>query len=264
MGNLFTRRAIALLLAIALAVVAAIAVFNYVRGVEDELLDERDLVEGYVATQRIEVGTLADTAIQLEQIQEAQIPRDLLTEDAITDLTQITGRVVEEVILPGDIIVSGRFAAPGQGANVLTIPPEHQAVSFDVGVPPGVAGFLREGDHVSIVATIAAPGADAPGTAAADEEGDGGQEPDVRSEYVLQDVEILAIGRRVPPSEENPAGSTDTEGSGILLTVALLPDEVEKLVFANSNGELWLTLLPEDERDPVDTDGITVEELFDE
>ncbi len=157
-----TRRAIAFVIAAILAIVAVIAALSYLRGVENEAAEEADAVVGYVATQRIEPGTLADTAIQSGLIEEREIPRSLLAEGAITELSQVTGRTVQEVILPGDQIVDARFAAPGQGVQVLTIPPDHQAMSVAVGIPPGVAGFLRAGDFVSIISFIDVPAPDEP------------------------------------------------------------------------------------------------------
>lgn len=258
MGNLFTRRAIAFLLAVALAILAVVAVLNYVRNVESQAASEADLVRGYVATQRIEPGTLADTAIQLEAIREEQIPRELLAPDAVTDLTLIGGRTVQEVILPGDQILTTRFSEPGQSANVLTIPPDHQAMSFAVGIPDGVAGFLREGDFVSIISVADATGAQL------DDDGEPTDETfsDQIAKYVLQDVEILAIGRRTAPTEQAPAGGTEEGGGGVLLTVAVTPEEAERLVFGEVNTNLWLTLLPEDERDPVTTPGVTADSFF--
>jgi pilus assembly protein CpaB len=254
MGNLFTRRAIAFLVAVVLAIVATVAVYNYVRSVEARVAVEGDLVLGFVAVERIEPGTLADTAIQLGAIEEAQIPRDLLVDEAITELDQLTARTVQELILPGDIILSDRFSAPGENPDVLTIPPDHQALAINVATEPGVAGFLREGDHVSVIANIEAPGGQA------GPQGGGGS--GTRAQYVLQDVEILAIGRRVQPTDAQPAGGTAQTEGGILLTVAVLPEEAEELVFATLNGQLWLTLLPEDERQPVDTPGATAGTLF--
>lgn len=261
MSNLLTRRAIAFLIALLLAIVAAAAVLNYVRGVEEEAALEGGVVVGYVATQQIEPGTLADSAVQLNAIEERDIPGDLMPQSAITDLTQITGRFVQETIVAGDIIVEDRFAPPGETGSVLTFDPELQALSLAVAVEPGVAGFVREGDRVSVIANLAAP---APGDGAAPDQG---QDPDAvatRTQYVLQDVEVLAIGRRIEAAEGEAAGGTVPSEGGILLTVAVRPEDAEKLVHANLNGQLWLTLLPGDETDPVDTPGVTADTLFED
>lgn len=265
MLSVLTRRAIAFVVATILAIIAAVAVYSYLRGIEQRAVEEADAVVGYVATDRIEPGTLADTAIQLGTIEQAEIPRTLLAEGAVTDLSQITGRVVAEVILPGDQIVSERFAAPGQQAQVLAIPPDHQAMSVQVGIPPGVAGFLRKGDHVSVIAFLEAPTDDGDTVVVEDPE-TGTQteqeETQPRAQFVLQDVEILAVGRRLQPTEEQPEGGT-TQTEGVLLTVAVTPEEAERLAYATLDGSLYLTLLPEDETEPVTTPGRTKDNIFD-
>lgn len=263
MSNLLTRRAIAFLIALLLAIVAAVAVLNYVRGVEQDAVLDGDLVVGFVATQQIEPGTLADSAVQLGAIEETEVPSDLLPATAITDLTQITGRFVEERIVAGDIIVSDRFASPGESGSVLTLDPEFQALSLAVAVEPGVAGFVREGDFVSIIANLAAPDPSA-GDGQAQGQGQGGDGAVTRTQYALQSVEVLAVGRRVESADGDAAGGTVPAEGGILLTVAVRPEDAEKLVHANLNGQVWLTLLPDDETDPVDTPGVTADTLFED
>lgn len=266
MPSLLTRRAIALIVATILAIVAAVAVYSYLRGVENRAAEEADAVVGYVATQRIEPGTLADTAIQLGAIEEREIPRSLLAQGAITDLNQVTGRAVQEVILPGDQLVTDRFAAPGQQAEVLAIPPDHQAMSVEVSVPPGVAGFIREGDHVSIIGYLTVPAPDGDTVVVEDPE-TGEQtteeEQQERAQYLLQDVEVLAVGQRAPAAQEETAEGTAPTLGSVLLTVAVTPVEAEQLAFTTLNGAMYLTLLPEDETEPVTTPGRTEDNIFD-
>lgn len=266
MSSVFTRRALAFLVALALAVVAAVAVFSYIRDVEEQAASQVDAVVGYVATDRIDPGTLADSAIQNDQIEEREIPRDLLAPNAVTDLAQVGGRVVEEVILPGDQLVIDRFAAPGQGVQILTIPAEHQAMSVEVGVPPGVAGFIKEGDHISLIGYIDVPVEGSLVTVTDEETGAQVQvaQLEPRAQYLVQDLEVLAVGRRIVPSEEDPAGTQEISDSRILLTLAVSPQEAEKLTFATLGGELWATLLPEDELDPVQTPGRSNVDVFED
>lgn len=66
------------------------------------------------------------------------------------------------------------------------------------------------------------------------------------------------------PTEEEPEGGTAQEGGSVLLTVAVTPDEAEQLTFANLTGQLYMTLLPEDETEPVVTPGRTVDNLFED
>lgn len=267
MSGTITRRTIAFLLAVVLALVAAISVVSYLRGIEVAAAAENEAVRGYVATGEIPAGTLIDSAVQQGMVEERAVPRSLVAPGAITDLSQVQGRVVNAAILPGDQLVTGRFAAPGDGVQVLTIPEGHQAMSVEVGVPPGVAGYVRDGDHVSVIAYLDVPTADEAETETTTDPETGAettqQAVEQRAQYVLQDVEVLAIGQRVvttPEAEGQPAEPV----TSVLATVAVTPAEAERLAYATLSGSLWLTLLPEDETAPVETEGRTAETIFDE
>ena len=268
MSGTFTRRSIAFLVATVLALVAAVSIVSYLRSVEAAQAEETQAVVGYVATGEIPTGTLIDSAIAEGLVEERPVPRSLQPPGAITDLSQVQGRLVNATILPGDQLVVGRFAAPGDGIQVLTIPEGHQAISVEVGVPPGVANYVQPGDHVSVIAVVEVPTADEDETETTTDPQTGTQTTrqatENRSQFVLQDLEVLAIGQRVvtpPSSEGEPAPQPVT---AILTTLAVTADEAERLVFANENGTIWFTLLPEDETDPVETTGRTAETLFDD
>lgn len=269
MSGTFTRRSIAFLLAVILALVAAISIVSYLRGIETAVAEENRAVTGYVATGEIEAGTLIDSAIQQGLVEERPVPRSLVAPGAITDLSQVQGRLVNATILPGDQLVVGRFAAPGDGVQVLTIPEGHQAMSVEVGVPPGVAGYVNKGDHVSVLAFLTVPTEDDDETTTTTDPAAGTitteQATEERSQYVLQDVEVLAVGQRVvtPPAEEGQTQAPQPVTS-VLATFAVTPDEAERLLYANQAGVLWMTLLPKDETDPVVTSGRTAETIFEE
>jgi Flp pilus assembly protein CpaB len=67
-------------------------------------------------------------------------------------------------------------------------------------------------------------------------------------QYLLQDVEVLAVGRRVVQEGEDQVQQTEQ----VLMTLALEPEDAERLVFAYNNGSLHFTLLPPESEDPDD------------
>jgi pilus assembly protein CpaB len=81
---------------------------------------------------------------------------------------------------------------------------------------------------------------------------------EVRTQYLLQGVDVLAVGQRQVQTDEQ-------EGtvSSVLMTLAVQPEDAERLVFAVANGSLYFTLLPED-AEPVETPGRTFGDLFDD
>jgi pilus assembly protein CpaB len=245
-------KTIAVVLAFVLAVVATTSIFFYVRGVEARAFEDAELVEVFVAQGPIDAGTAASEAGDGGLIARDTAPRVNVPVGAITDLEQIEGQVAVDRILTGEILLAERWGTTEEASVGFEIPEGFEAVAVEVGIPPGVAGYIRGGDRVSLIATLEAPGAtttDADGTVT--------EEPgDVRTQYLLQAIEVLAVGQRTTQAEGDQAPQ-----SSVLMTVALQPEDAEKLVFAIENASLYFTLLPED-AEPQDTPGRTLDDLF--
>lgn len=245
-------RLVAIVAAVVLAGVAAAALFTYVRGIEQRAFEGAELVEVFVANEDIPAGLSGAAASEAGLIVRDTQPRDSVPSGAIGSLDQIAGSVTASPILTGEVIVLGRFDDSDEVVTTLEIPDGFEAMTVQVGIPQGVAGFVRPGDRVSLIATLAA------GTQP-DDDDDADLDASIqRSQYVLQDIEVLSTGQRVGDGADGVE-----EGSGqVLLTVALAPEDAERLVFAISQASLYFTLLPED-ADPPATPGTTLDDLFD-
>jgi pilus assembly protein CpaB len=242
-----SRRTIALVVAIILAAVAAIALIAYVQGKADEAIEEGTPVIVYVAKEDIPAGKGGDAVITEGLVDQTEAPLRLVVPGAITSLDQISGRVASVTIFAGEQITSSRFVAPGQvqeGGIKAELERNQVALSLDIGLVPGVAGFVQVGDRVSIMAQLSAAQA---GTT------------QQRVEFLLQNVEVIQIGQRAiaedgTPTTVNPSGQ-------IVFTVALTPRDAERLVFAKLQGTLYFVLLPEGAR-PTNTPGRTATNIF--
>jgi pilus assembly protein CpaB len=245
-------KTIAVVLALVLAVVATIAIFLYVQGIEERAFENAELVEVFVAQGTIDAGTSAAAAGDAGLIARDTAPRGNVPDGAITSLDQIDGLVAIDRVLEGEILLRGRWGTTEDVSVGFEIPEGFEAIAVEVGIPPGVAGYIREGDRVSLIATI-----EAPGPITTDADGTVTEEPgEVRSQYLLQSIEVLAVGRRTTQAE----GEQQPQ-SNMLMTVALQPEDAERLVFAIENASLYFTLLPED-AEPQDTPGRTLDDLF--
>ena len=248
-------KTVAVILALILAGAATFAIFTYVRGIEQRAFEDAELVEVFVAQDTIAAGLPAESASEAGLIARSTAPRATVPDGAITSLDQITGLVTEDRILADEVIVRGRWVDPAQVTGVFDIPEGFEALSVEVGVPPGVAGFVRPGDRVSLIATV-----EESGVVETDEDGTTVEEPgEVLSQYLLQGIEVLSVGQRVV-TEEGEDGVQEQSGR-VLLTVALEPEDAERMVFAIQNALLYFTLLPED-AEPAETPGRTLTDLF--
>jgi pilus assembly protein CpaB len=244
-----SRRTVALVLAVALAALATIALISYIRGLEDAAFKDTEIVDVFVAKQDIAAGVSGDTAGQQGLIERRRVPALVQPDNAITSLQEISGRIAAVQIFKDEIIVGQRFVTPGAAVRgVLPIPQGRQAISIQVASPQGVAGFIQPGDQVSLIAQVNRPGS--------------GPSAGEIARFLLQRVDVLAVGTRVVGATVQPAGSTATaEVACCLLTLALTPGQAEQLVFASLNGQLHFTLLPEGSQ-PANTPGRNITNLF--
>jgi pilus assembly protein CpaB len=250
-------RVITIVLAVVLAGVAAFAIWSYVQGIEQRAFEGVELVEVFVAQEEIPAGLSAAAAGEAGLIVRDAVPRDMVPPGAIASLDQIAGLVALERILEGEVITRQRWADPAAIVATLDIPDGFEALSVQVEIPPGVAGFVRPGDQVSLIATLERTGEVTvdPVTGAETTE-----EPEVFTQYLIQGIEVLSVGQRVTTQEGEDGVEVST--SQVLLTVALAPVDAERMVAAIQSASLYFTLLPED-AEPADTPGRTLDDLFD-
>lgn len=228
-----SKRTIALVVSVILALVATIALVSYVNGLEAKAAAGQELVPVFVAKDVIPRGTTGDVAIERALIDQINVPRVARAEGAITSLNDIKGDVADVTIYKGEQILATRFVAPDKvSAEVLTVPPNRVAMSFEVGVAPGVAQFIQIGDRISVLAQFQFAGARAQTR---------------RLQFLLHDIEVLQVGKlvRAAPQPNQPATqAVQVPDGNVLLTVALSPAQAEKLTNAVFNGRIYLTLLP--------------------
>jgi Flp pilus assembly protein CpaB len=206
-------RGIAVFVAFLLAAGATLGVFLYVRGVKnDNKTAAASMVQVIVAKHDIPAGTKLDDLITNGDFTQQAIPQDALVPGAVTDLALLQGQTTSTFILEGEQISTARLQGSTQPTGgVLGIPPGFQAVSVALEAQRELNGVLQAGDHVTIYATLT-------GVA-----GVTGQQTVV----VVPDVKVLGSGA----------------GTGII-TLALRPFDSAKVVLAQEQGAVWLSLLP--------------------
>jgi pilus assembly protein CpaB len=266
------RRVFGLFVAVVLAAVATVSIYFYVNRADERAAEGFELRQVYVATQQIEAGTAADVAISQAFIERRDIPDTAVADGAIGSLEQIQGQVAASAITPGQQITTASFSssAAGSTGSDIEVPEGLQGVSVDLSVVPGVAGFIDGGDSISVISLVNRDAGTQP-DAAATEGADAEAAPaaDLQARYVVQNALVLAVGQRVMNYDEqgNATGKTIRESNdNYIFTLAVTPEEAEKLVFAKTQSTLWATLLPPtedgEELEPVTTPGATLDNLF--
>jgi pilus assembly protein CpaB len=244
-------RVVAVLVAIALAMAATVALVAYAGGADRRAIADQQPVLVYVARSRIAAGTRGEDAQNRGLIERTALPRRAVTGGAVRSLEQLGGRVAAVDIVPGEQLLAARWVGQGEatGGRLLAIPEGHQAVSIALDPTRQVSGFVTPGDRVSVVVSLSLP--------------KGGRSQRT-SRFLLQDVQVLAVGATAQPNPAAQEGRRVGQGRNQSLsavTIAVQPADVERVVFAAENGSLYLSLLPPGQR-PVPTRGRTIDNEF--
>ena len=229
-----SRRTMILIAAVAIGLLAAFALVNYVSGVEDRANEGAERVPVLVVREDIDKGTSGSLVIEQAMIAEDKIARNFLPASAITDLDLIVGKVAFNNFAANQILVEGMFVDPAisrvgfgellEGSNV--------AVSISVDQVAGVAGLLVPGDEVDV---FAATGGE-----------DGGSLTDAGSRLVYHEARILAIDAATAAQPGDAPPEEGEEAAGPVLSSGLitldLPIEAAQLITSIQNTGWQLSL----------------------
>lgn len=250
-----SRRTLILLGAIAVGIVAALLLFNYVRGIEDRANKNAERVNVFSAKAEVPRGTPGETAVADGSVGSAKIPQEFRPATAITSTDEIQKKVALFDIAPGTVIVQGMFVDPAQtqiSFRARLKNPDHVAVSVSVDQVRGVGGFLVPGDDVNIM-VFQQGGQGAAG-------GEGAPEgTDTRVTAVLtsfarmlyQEVHVLAVGAtaQLAPGEQasqSTTGQQQQQQDTGLITFNVPPEAALWIASAQQGGGIYLALVPED------------------
>ncbi len=266
------KRIIGFMVALLLALVGTTLLVAYVKGAEDRALAGEEVVEVFVVSGTIEKGTFAeDIAGRLET---ELIPAKVLVDGAVADLEDIDGLVAAVDLLPGEQLTHQRFVEPSTirtYARTERAPDGLLEVTLSLEPERVVGGSIVPGDTVAVVASFEPfdiSGVTLP------ENFDVSltkEELDELEKIYFIDGKLLSgdeVGNTTHilehkvlvthlQEEEKPASTVDDDGEtvlgtglaptgNLLVTVAVDAPAVERLVFTQEFGTIWLAAEPGD------------------
>lgn len=237
-----SRRTLILLGAIVLGVIAALLLFNYVRGIEDRANDNAKRVDVFSARRDITRGTPGETAASDGAIGQSQIPQEFRPASAITTTDEIQKKVALFDIPANSVIVKGMFVDPAQtqiSFRARLKNPQHVAISVSTDQVRGVGGFLVPGDEVNLmVFTAVQPSGSLTAANSAMQQ---------VGRYLYQKVQILAVGQNTVLSPgEQTATTTAAQANGGIITFNVPPDAAQWIAGAQQGGGMYMTLVAPD------------------
>ena len=255
-----SRRTAILIGAIAVGIVAVVLIWQYVRGIENNLYAESQPVSIFVAANSIPRGTAGEVAIADKSIVQGSIPQKYYPATAITSADEIQKKVALFEISPGTPIVRGMFVDASTTQIIFRerlANKTHVAITVQVDQVKGVGGFLVPGDEVNMMVIPPNQGESTGGGG----EGAGGvastgastangviQVPS-SARMLYQKVKILAVGQSqlLSPGEQATSanGGTQQSGSSGLLTFNV-PVKAAQYIATFSQTGFYLTLVPKD------------------
>ncbi len=224
------------ILAVAIAAVASISLYNYLKGQSAKVQEAVATGTVVVAAADIPVGS----TINDSQVKTANWPKtDMPPGETFSSRQQVVGRIALEKFFAGDPIIGAKLVPQGGQSGILTykIPEGHRAMTVAVDQVAGVAGFISPGNRVDVVLTTSA-------------------EKQPVSKIVLQDVPVLATGQVVSQQEGGKPQIVPT------VTMDVSPDDAEKLAIASTQGRLQLVLRRAGDTDIARTTGATVAKVI--
>jgi pilus assembly protein CpaB len=235
-----TRRAV-VLAAMCAGLLAALMVYLFLERQKARAAELTEPVHVVLAKQDIPPRTI----IQSDMVEPAVRPIGTLSRNTASYPHEVVGKVTVKA-LPAGQPIQRQSLAPRSAALGLAyvVPTSMRAVTVALDPIIGVAGFVRAGDRVDVLATF--------------------QVDEVSvTRTVLQNVELLAVGPDVRPTQvRHTAGAPEGPRERPNATLSVTPAQAEKLILAESRGKLRLSLRPVDEDSLVPLSGITTAQLI--
>ncbi|MDP9429871.1 MAG: Flp pilus assembly protein CpaB [Actinomycetota bacterium] len=223
------RRLLAATAALVLAVAGAIVLLAYVRAADSRALAGVRTVEVLVVAQPVPAGTPGAKVAAL--VRTETLPAKAAVDGRVTDLAQLAGQVATVDLQPGEQLLAGRFAAPGDLRTPGTVAPPEGTSEVSVLLEPqrAVGGRLAAGDTVGVHVSIKDPAS---------------------TNVVLHRVLVTQV--QGAPAQAQAGGEAETASSGgaapsasLMITLGLRPEQAEAVVFGMEHGTVWLSLEPE-------------------
>lgn len=204
-----------ILLSIVFGLLTGYLIFDYLTGVE-RAMNNIEYGEVVVAARDLPAKIL----LTGEMLEIKKVPREYIHAQAITTKEEIVGSINITPFVIGEQVLKSKIAKKEDAKNGLSyiVPMGKRAVTVAVDEVSGVAGLIRPGDRIDVAAAVNIPE---------------GQRELPFALVVLQNIQVLAVGRNMEPKE--------TQGNATV-TLAVTVEESRPLILASQKGNIRLML----------------------
>jgi pilus assembly protein CpaB len=226
-----------LIMIVGLAIGVTMLVADVLNKQNQKLVDQQTEISKKLNEKTTVVYALRDIpegqAIPSEAIEERKIEVSKAPQDSIPSSTLVAGKTAKYGIAANQIVsqhdLAQALAEVGFNAKLKD---GFRAVTFPVDNNSGVAGFVTPESRIDIISMV-------------------GSGSDTKAAPILSDVEVIAVGQMYQKAASGAAVPTSS------VTVAVTPEDGQKLIKAIAASKLYLALRSEKDHSPVATTDVT-------
>ena len=257
-------RGLVVAIAVVLAVLAAVGVIVYTNGVKNNAVGETQTAV-IVAKQDIAANTALNSLISQGVFETINVPNDAVVSGAVTDESELQNQTTAAPIYANEQIPVNRLAT-GE-TNNLGISDGHVGLGLQIGGPQSVNGYIQPADQVVVYVTfnrgtvvsnqslkqLLSPAQIQKFYDAVNQNGQSTSSLAGAPALVLPfDITMTLVKSVKVLTIQNPPADADTgrttSGNSTLVLDAV-PADAQELIFASSQGTLYLGLLPPKNKD---------------
>jgi pilus assembly protein CpaB len=225
-----------ILAAVIMALITSVLIYMYIKKATTSI-DTVEYTKVYVAAKTLP----ARNKITDSDLKELKITKDFLNSKAVLNKSDIVGKRLKDRVIEGEQILGDRLISNSEDILSFDVPKGKRAVSINVNEQVEVADLIRPGDFVDVIGSFEKE--------EIDDKTNKVIYPRI-TKIILQNVQILALG------QEQTVGDEKAKELPKTVTIAVSPEDSEKLVFASEYGVLRLALRGVDDKANVDTQGV--------
>jgi Flp pilus assembly protein CpaB len=210
-------------IAVALALVAALLTSFYVTNYQRNVRQDETNVPIWVAKRDIPAGTTGADIERKGMLEKSEIVRRSVVPGAISNPDQIAELVTSQPIYAGEQVSTRRFSTPSQRGIKAQLTGVQRAIEIPGDQHQLLAGTLKAGDKVDLVATFEVGVTAGSGV--------------MFTRIVLRDVEVLRAPAGANASEKITSASDRGGAFSVMLRVT--DTQVQKLHWVFTTAEAW-------------------------
>lgn len=222
-----------LLVALLFALLAGLGAFKFLTSIQS--MATVKYTEAVVVAVR---DIPARTAIRNDMVAIERVPKGMRHTRGATSLDQVIGKVITQPIVAGEQVLTDRlFASVQQSGLAFQLENGQRAVSININQQIAVAYLARPGDRIDVMLSYESPSSKQPTTVT-----------------ILQNILVLAIGSELRQGTQAPSDSAT-------MTLAVTPDQAERIIWAEDYGKIRLVLRPSTDQQLISTPGQTIQSV---